>query len=89
MTQGCCVVSTQEAGDILDRLEGLSKVIPPELMKQALLETGRGKQKGLPVVARSNALDCPGDGRAHAFADPSGVQTRAADAGGREDTLAQ
>ena len=43
--QGCCVVSTQEAGDFLDRLEGLSKVIPPELMEQALLETGRGKQK--------------------------------------------
>jgi hypothetical protein len=36
---------TQDAGNILDRLEGLSKVIPPELMKQALLETGQGKQK--------------------------------------------
>ncbi len=43
--QGCCVVSTQDAGDILDRLEGLSKVIPPEVLEQALLETGRGKQK--------------------------------------------
>src|SRR3989442_618708 len=43
--QGCCVVPTQDADDILDRLEGLSKVIPPEIMKQALLETGRGKQK--------------------------------------------
>src|SRR5262249_17676282 len=43
--QGSCVVSTQEAGDLLDRLEGLSKVIPPEIMKQALLDTGRGKQK--------------------------------------------
>ena len=43
--QGCCVESTQDAGNILDRLEGLSKVIPPELMKQALLETGRDKQK--------------------------------------------
>jgi len=42
--QGCCVGSTQDAG-VLDRLEGLSKVIAPELMEQALLETGRGKQK--------------------------------------------
>jgi Insertion element 4 transposase N-terminal/Transposase DDE domain len=43
--QGCCVVPTQDAGNILDRLEGLSKVIPPEVMEQALLETGRSKQK--------------------------------------------
>jgi transposase IS4-like protein/DDE family transposase len=43
--QGCCVVSTQDAGDVLDRLEGLSKVISPEIMNQALLQTGRGKQK--------------------------------------------
>lgn len=43
--QGCSVVSTEDAGNILDRLEGLSKVIPPELLEQALLETGRGKQK--------------------------------------------
>lgn len=42
--QGCCLGSTQDAG-ILDRLEGLSKVIPPELMEQALLQTGRGEQK--------------------------------------------
>jgi hypothetical protein len=42
--QGCCVAPTQDGG-ILDRLEGLSKVIPPEVMKQALLETGRAKQK--------------------------------------------
>jgi hypothetical protein len=42
--QGCCVVATQDAG-VLDRLEGLSKVIPPAIMEQALLETGRGKQK--------------------------------------------
>ena len=39
--QGCCVVTTQDADNLLDRLEGLSKVIPPELMEQALLETGR------------------------------------------------
>ena len=42
--QGCCVVPTQDTS-ILDRLEGLSKVIPPELLEQALLQTGRGEQK--------------------------------------------
>ena len=44
MRQGCCVVPTQDT-DILDRLEGLRKVIPPEIIEQALLETGRGRQK--------------------------------------------
>ncbi len=39
-----CVVPTQDTG-VLDRLEGLSQVIPPEIMEQALLQTGRGKQK--------------------------------------------
>jgi Insertion element 4 transposase N-terminal len=42
--QGCCVVATQDAS-ILDRLEGLSKVIPPEVIEQALLQTGRDRQK--------------------------------------------
>lgn len=45
MRQGCCSVAAQDALDTLDRLEGLSKVIPPELMEQALLETGRGNQR--------------------------------------------
>jgi hypothetical protein len=43
--QGCCVVNTQDADNILDRLEGLSKVIPLQVVEQALLETGRDKQK--------------------------------------------
>src|SRR5581483_6036464 len=38
--QGCCVGTTQDAANILDRLEGLSKVFPPQIMEQALLETG-------------------------------------------------
>jgi hypothetical protein len=42
--QRCCVVATKDAS-ILDRLEGLSKVIPPEVIEQALLQTGRDKQK--------------------------------------------
>jgi transposase IS4-like protein/DDE family transposase len=43
--QGCSSVPAQDALDVLDRLEGLSKVIPPEIMEQALLETGRGQQR--------------------------------------------
>lgn len=43
--QGCCVGSTQDAGDFLDRLEGLCKVISADIIEQALLETGRSKQK--------------------------------------------
>jgi hypothetical protein len=50
--QGCCVVSTQDAS-ILDRLEGLSKVIPPAIMEQALLETGRGKQRACRLSHRT------------------------------------
>src|SRR6266849_7221707 len=51
--QGCCLGPTQDAGNILDRLEGLSKVIPPELMEQALLQTGRGKQKACRLSHRA------------------------------------
>ena len=43
--QGCCVERTQDAFTILDRLEGLSKVIAGEVIEQALLETGRTKQR--------------------------------------------
>lgn len=43
--QGCCSVPAQDALDILDRLEGLSKVIAPEIMEQALLDTGRDQQR--------------------------------------------
>jgi hypothetical protein len=43
--QGCFLEPTQDARCILDRLEGLSKVISPEVMEQALLDTGRAKQR--------------------------------------------
>lgn len=43
--QGCWSVPAQDALAILDRLEGLSKVIPTELLEQALAETGRDKQR--------------------------------------------
>jgi hypothetical protein len=50
--QGCCSVSAQDALDIVDRLEGLRKVIPPEIMEQALLETGRGDQRACTLSHR-------------------------------------
>lgn len=43
--QGCCWGPTQDVGNILDRLEGLSKIIPPEVLEQALSETGRANQR--------------------------------------------
>ena len=39
--QGCSTLSVDEDGSILDRLKGLEKVIPFELFKQALEDTGR------------------------------------------------
>jgi hypothetical protein len=51
--QGCCVESTQDADNILDRLEGLSKVISPEVIEQALLQTGRDKQKACRLSHRA------------------------------------
>jgi hypothetical protein len=43
--QGCCVEPAQDALSALDRLAGLSKVIPPELMEQALSDTGLERQR--------------------------------------------
>jgi len=43
--QGCGWGPTQDAGCILDRLEGLSKVIPPAILEQALIDSGRDKQR--------------------------------------------
>src|SRR5689334_12227895 len=43
--QGCYLESAQDTTIILDRLAGLSKVIPPEVMEQALSETGRCNQR--------------------------------------------
>ncbi len=43
--QGCCSEPAQGTGDMLDRLEGLSKIISPEVIEQALLDTGRCQQK--------------------------------------------
>jgi hypothetical protein len=43
--QGCRLEPTQDVATILDRLAGLSKVIPPSVMRQALLDSGRDKQR--------------------------------------------
>jgi len=43
---------TADAGILLDRLEGLSKVIPVALQEQALSETGRGQQRACPLSHR-------------------------------------
>src|SRR6266550_8408343 len=43
--QGCGWGPTQDAGCILDRLEGLSKVIPPAILEKALIDAGRDKQR--------------------------------------------
>jgi Insertion element 4 transposase N-terminal/Transposase DDE domain len=43
--QGCCSEPARDTGNILDRLEGLRKIISPETIEQALLETDRGKQR--------------------------------------------
>ena len=40
MTRQGCPVSALDALDILDRLKGLSKVIPLGIMEQALSDTG-------------------------------------------------
>jgi len=40
-----CRGPTPEATTLLDRLEGLSKVIPPDVFEQALAESGRAEQR--------------------------------------------
>jgi hypothetical protein len=41
MPLGQCTLPADEAGRILDRLAGLEQVISPDLIRQALAETGR------------------------------------------------
>jgi hypothetical protein len=43
--QRCGSTATLETRHLLDRLDGLSKVIFPEILEQALCETGRGQQR--------------------------------------------
>ena len=50
--QGRCWDATQAPVNILDRLEGLSKVVPPEVMDQALSETGMSGQRSCKLSHR-------------------------------------
>lgn len=45
MRQESCWGPTGADTTILDRLDGLRKVIPPEVIEQALLDSGRGQQR--------------------------------------------
>jgi hypothetical protein len=45
MRQESCGEPTGADATILDRLDGLRKVIPPEVIEQALLDSGRGQQR--------------------------------------------
>ena len=87
--QGLCLDATQAPVNILDRLEGLSKVVPPEVMEQALSETGMSRATILQTVAPSDALDCIGHGLAHAPADSPGLQACVLNAAQRKDAFSQ
>ena len=45
--------SDQDATCPLDRLAGLCKIIPPEIIEQALLESGRSGQKSCTLSHQS------------------------------------
>ncbi len=50
--QGSCVTPSECGNFVLDRLAGLSQVIPQSVMDQALLDAGRGDQKSCPLSHR-------------------------------------
>ena len=83
--QGSSTLAAGEEGRILDRLVGLEKVIPPELMRQVLLEAGRVNGRACPLTPRrAGAVDRARDGSVHEHADSPGVSSFAADAVGRQ-----
>jgi hypothetical protein len=45
MVQGRCILPADDAGRVLDRLAGLEKVIRPEVLRQALLASGRRNKR--------------------------------------------
>jgi hypothetical protein len=51
--QESCLEPTVDGTSILDRLEGLSKVIPTEVFEQALLESGRARQRACRLSHRT------------------------------------
>src|SRR5271166_3818464 len=52
MRQGSCLDPTPDALTVVDRLAGLSKVISPAVMEQALLDTGRAGQRACKLSHR-------------------------------------
>src|SRR3974377_2539749 len=50
--QGSCVDPTPDALTVVDRLAGLSNVISPAVMEQALLDAGRAEQRACRLSAR-------------------------------------
>jgi len=48
--QGSCTLSANTDGRILDRLAGLEKIISPDLVRQALLATGRINERSCPLT---------------------------------------
>ncbi len=51
--QGSCLEAIQDDINILDRLAGLSKVIPQSVMEQALADSGRNQQRACPLGHRT------------------------------------
>jgi Insertion element 4 transposase N-terminal/Transposase DDE domain len=51
--QGSCLDELQDDDFILDRLAGLSKVIPRSVMEQALIDSGRNQQRACKLCHRS------------------------------------
>ena len=49
LRQGCCSLSADESGRILDRLAGLEQGIPPEAVRQAIAATGRVNGRPSPL----------------------------------------
>src|SRR5579862_317899 len=50
--QGSCVAAEESDAAFLERLAGLSQVIPQSAMDQALIESGRGDQRSCPLSHR-------------------------------------
>ncbi|MGC8642390.1 MAG: hypothetical protein ACP5XB_21215 [Isosphaeraceae bacterium] len=56
--QGCGKETTPDTLAIVDRLAGLSKVIPPAVMEQALLDTGKTGFMDFRVPFIPDTLSC-------------------------------
>src|SRR5208282_4332943 len=87
--QGSCLDPTPDALTVVDRLAGLSKVISPAVMEQALLDTGRAGQRACRLSHRVMLWVVLAMGVLTDLPHSSGLQTRAAYATRRQNALAQ